>query len=59
VGWDEQNVHICINVYGGLQYFAKCGFALRFLCFGFGFSPLAPKPLDIRAVCNGGETVMF
>lgn len=55
----RKNVHICINVYGGLHLSAKRGFALRtigfFLCF------FLPHPKDLRcvekAVCDGGKII--
>lgn len=36
----RKTVHICINVYGGLQYSAKRVFALHTIGFGFSSSTL-------------------
>lgn len=41
-------MHICINVYGGLQYSAECSFALHtFFCFFFP----TPKTSDVCRSC--------
>lgn len=42
----KQNVHICINVNGGLQYLAKCDSAFDSFCIAF-FSSLDTKTSDL------------
>lgn len=53
-----QNVHTCINVYGGLQYSANRSFALQTIGFVFFLSlPPQRRLMCFWVVCDGGTAV--